>query len=224
MTFTAPVDYNSVLRELPDDVFPYGEDCPINRGVQSVLFHYRIPEDDVANLAIEEFFTLQDFLSANPDGTVEEQQLYDDTVNCLFTKSLRRRRMLLAVRRLLSADPVPAIVAAPRPSPAVVAAPPPPPPSSGKRKIPGADVISLPAKKSSGDKDSSSPASADKSAPAPDGDGVVTDSPSDTDVDSDKDGVDASKPSTSSSSSSSQRDLNAHFDDVADEVCVHAVV
>ena len=74
MAFEPPNDYNSVLRELPDDVFPYGQNCPINYGVQSILFHYRIPED-VANLAIEEFFTPQDFRSADPDGTVEEQQL-----------------------------------------------------------------------------------------------------------------------------------------------------
>ena len=61
-----PVDFKSALIELPDDQHPYGVDCPINRGVQSLLFQYRIPAEDVANLVIEEFFTRLDFQSANP--------------------------------------------------------------------------------------------------------------------------------------------------------------
>ena len=138
MPIEPPADFNDALVDLPDDQFPYGPGCKVEHGVQSVLFHYRIPADDVANLEIEEFYTLLDFKSANPDGTAEEQQFYDDTINVLFTKSIRRRRMLLAVCRLLSDDPIPAFV-------------PPPPPPAAKRKA--VDVLPVPAKKVVADDD-----------------------------------------------------------------------
>ena len=226
MPLSPPVNFNDALWELPEDQHPYGEDCPINWGVQSLLFQYRIPADDVANLIIEEFFTRLDFKSANPDGNDEERQLYAETIAMPFTKPIRRRRIVLAVRRMLSVDPCAAVVASP-PSPA---------PASGKCNAEAVDAPLLP-KKVAGKKSPVQPAStsqpstsasADK-AKAPklipdviDITDISDDSLSDADAESSKDVEDAGsvKPS---SSSSHLRDLNAHFDDIADEVWVTLV-
>ena len=81
MSITPPIDYNDALVELPEDQHPYGVDCPVNRGIQSLLFQYRISAEDVANLVIEEFYTRLDYRSANPDGTDEERQLYAESIS-----------------------------------------------------------------------------------------------------------------------------------------------
>ena len=131
MSVAPPIDYNDALVELPEGQHPYGVDCPVNRGIQSLLFQYRIPAEDVANLVIEEFYTRLDFRSANPDGTDEERQLYAESVSVLFVKPIRRRRMLLAVRRMLGEDPCAAVLPPP---------PPPPAPASAKRKAVSVDA------------------------------------------------------------------------------------
>ena len=146
MPIAPPIDFNDALMELPEDQHPYGVDCPMNRGIQSLLFQYRIPAEDFTNFVIEEFFTRLDFRSANSDGNDEERQLYAETISVLFTKPIRRRRMLLAVRRMLSEDPCAAIVVLP-----------PPAPTSAKRKADAVDAPLLP-KKVAGKKTPISPA------------------------------------------------------------------
>ena len=213
-----PVDFNAALVQLPADQFPYGDPCPMNRGIQSLLFHYRIAAEEVANLVIEEFWTKLDFRSANPDGSAEEQALYAESISVLFSKPIRRRRMLLAVRRMLSSDPCAAIVVAP---PA-----PPPAPAAVKRK---ANVVAAPPipKKVAGTKAPVSPASS--SLPSTSASVVQAKAPTPDIIDisdvsdgslSDSDAVVEDPASVRPSSSSQLRDLNAHFDDIADEVWV----
>jgi len=46
-----PEDPREKVILLPDDQKPYGDQCPLDRKVQSLLFHYGVPAEDVDLLA-----------------------------------------------------------------------------------------------------------------------------------------------------------------------------
>ena len=157
MSFVAPTDPSVALKELPKDFFPYGDKCKIARGIQSVLFHYKIQPEDVANIELEELYTKVDFKMADPDGDAAERKTYSKTIEPLFSKGIRRHRMLLACRRILSADPKAPVVAPKRKAdeeatpPAKRGASDDPNPSSGQ----SSSGVKLPSGDSSGAKQSS---------------------------------------------------------------------
>ena len=61
MPIVPPEDFDDAVQPLPEDQFPYGKNCRMGRGIQAILFHYKILAKAVENLQIEEFFSLRDF-------------------------------------------------------------------------------------------------------------------------------------------------------------------
>ena len=142
-----PVDVSLGIDELPDHQQPYGKGCTVSRCIQAVFWHYGLTVAEVKDLETEELTTEYAFRLANPDGSAEERAVYNESVNALFPKVLRRRRMLLCARRILSKHPfIPIDVS-----------PPPPPPPPAKRKTAADD--SRASKKSSSSGKPSKPAS-----------------------------------------------------------------
>ena len=126
MAIEAPGDFDEKITLLPDDQYPFGVDCLIAPGIQSVLFHYRISAMEVDGLVSEEFFTKRDFRLASPDGNDEERAVFLSSVAPIFPKAVRCLRMKSCFRRILADCPLDAV------SPP----PPPPPPPPPKRKAP----------------------------------------------------------------------------------------
>ena len=57
------VVYDVAIKMLPEDKYPYGKDCPINRKIQAILVHYKICTKDVA-LLVREILHLKSILNS----------------------------------------------------------------------------------------------------------------------------------------------------------------
>ena len=119
MAEIADFNHDSAVQPLAEDKFPFGEDCPINRKIQAVLYHYDICVEDVGLLVQEDLHLKKDFKMANPDGNEDQKQTYQDALGTI-TKAVRRSRMRAAFRRILSKDPF-AAIGEPQPTPSPAA-------------------------------------------------------------------------------------------------------
>ena len=102
MAVEAPDNFDEGISLLPDDQPPFGVNCLIALGIQTVLFHYQISAKEVEDLEGEELFTLRDFRLANPEGGAEERAVFRDSVAPLFPKAVRCLCMKNCIRHILA--------------------------------------------------------------------------------------------------------------------------
>jgi hypothetical protein len=101
----APEDLDAMVQILPTNQLPYGPECAIDRRIQAVFFHYSVSAPVVAKLDEEEFRKMTEFRLASPglDSGMWE------FVESFCPNTLQKHKLKLAVRRLLSDDPMCAI-------------------------------------------------------------------------------------------------------------------
>ena len=109
MAAVPPKKYDDAVQPLLADQFPFGADCPIDRDIQAILFHYDVCQDDAAVLVGEELYKRNDYFFGDPEGSETQQQMFDD-IAVQIPKSLRRCRISMAFSRILRDDPFAAVV------------------------------------------------------------------------------------------------------------------
>ena len=115
-------DVNVAVVPLPPGQDPYGADCPLERTVQNLFFHYDVDARMAKFIADLGFCRIKSIRMANPDGSEEQRQLFADSIGANCGNVLACAIVREAFRRLLRSDPMAAIVASP--PAAAVSAPP----------------------------------------------------------------------------------------------------
>ena len=59
MAVSLPRRFEDVVQLFPEGHVPFGDDCPVNREVQAILFHHDVCKEDVKVLVAEEFFEIR---------------------------------------------------------------------------------------------------------------------------------------------------------------------
>ena len=112
---TSPMDPDEEVTLLPTHQNPYGDNCPLDRRHQSILFHYDVNEATVAVLAQAQIFTLKQIKFMNPDAAdgSDEKSLYNAIVVAQVQDRLQQYLVTNAFRRMLRPAPLAAIIRAP---------------------------------------------------------------------------------------------------------------
>ena len=84
----APEDVNAPVTLLPAHQFPYGADAHLTRRFQSILFHYKIRQDEYEYLEEEEIYSIREARFANPDGTEQQSDCFEGEVSLHRTLGL----------------------------------------------------------------------------------------------------------------------------------------
>ena len=106
-----PDDCNAAVIPLPDGQNPFGDDCTLDRKIQSVFHHYEVDSDVANHIAEEGFKKIKDIRMADPDGNEEQRALFNSVTKCQNTLTVAVIRS--AFRRLLRPNPYAAIVVQP---------------------------------------------------------------------------------------------------------------
>lgn len=106
----SPDDPREKVILLPDDQKPYGDQCPLDRKVQSLLFHYGVPAEDVDLLASNGIRQFR-HLCVDPDSA--DFRLISDLFKSVGSRSLMTQVFRRAGQRpdwKESCFPIPSIV------------------------------------------------------------------------------------------------------------------
>ena len=193
-----PSNIDVAVVPLPDHQKPYG-DSLIARDIQAILWHYEANPVTVKILEDEGFKSLKCIKYADPEGGKDQRDLFAASVADKVKSKLQCAFVKAAFRRILSKNPMAAIVAGPpvkrlkvlKPvdsSAALPAAPPVAPPVAPPAAPPAASAKAAPASSSASGPSTSSASSAASSgasstAPAP----ATADDPGENDDDSSDD-------------------------------------
>ena len=98
------------VKVLPANHNPFGVNCDIDRNIQSILFHYGIDPEVVNVIEKTGYVAKKFFKRADPDGSDRERALFKKSIADKIENPLMEDLVEDAVRRILSPNPLAAII------------------------------------------------------------------------------------------------------------------